>query len=772
MDSVGMMRPQSIRSRFVILKVSLGIAVAIVGALIIALPRVSLAEEGGSYFLPQAPNKPEHGLFLEVDSRSIAGSGYRPIDLKLSTANGKPSPADRRIKVEIEPRSYYFYRGNTIPSATETVLLEEGQRSSTSTLLVPQHFMWNTLSISVWEDGNELEEFRTQNLPYTYTQSQWTEALPATLVLHRNAPTQDDRDNWVGRQITQEKKGKEVDFPDYRVFLNEHGAPTSQDPLNFMLNSKFQALSILRYYSRSSILPLSELPENWLEISSVDLIILELHDLKQLAEQTPDKLTGLKNWINAGGNLLLWNCGDNSTDEVDALLHWTPFSSSQDWQSFTLAESLNMRGSRYSQSRTTVLGNQYNRGTYRPFVVQDGQLIPGEKVVTQEHKKLIRSTTLWERSHGFGHVVAIDKNPFPGDSDTWKGVLNAFPNNRLSWVNRQGMSRVRENSGFWYFLVPGVGTAPVTSFQVLITLFVIVIGPVNYLSLRAMGRLNLLIFTVPTGAIGITLFLMVYAILSDGVSTRTRIRSVTLLDQTGGQGATWSRQSYYAGLASTSGMTYPADTAVYEYEQYPMLEYGGQKKLEWTDEGQNLRGGYFRSRVTHQYLVVRPFETSLKLAVTETADGLKVENQLGTQLKYLIITDSNGTQFFGQDLGEGAAMQLQPATTDHLGLLRDVLANSAMELPEGFDQRTYNRRTSQNRQYSNYYYNTILEHSTISPTFGTSSMELSLFQARNNKFTLDGSKNYFAIVDHFSETPLGIEAEPGEKSLSVIQGSW
>ena len=42
----------------------------------------------------------------------------------------------------------------------------------------------------------------------------------------------------------------------------------------------------------------------------------------------------------------------------------------------------------------------------------------------------------------------------------------------------------RENNGYWNWMVRGVGAAPVGTFLLLITLFVVVIGPVNYLLLR------------------------------------------------------------------------------------------------------------------------------------------------------------------------------------------------------------------------------------------------------------------------------------------------
>jgi hypothetical protein len=119
------------------------------------------------------------------------------------------------------------------------------------------------------------------------------------------------------------------------------------------------------------------------------------------------------------------------------------------------------------------------------------------------------------------------------------------------------------NPDFANFLVPGVGLAPVTEFRVLITLFVLLIGPVNYWLLKRSGRLHLLVLTVPLAAVLMTSALFGYAILSDGFGTTVRAQSLTTLDQRTGEAACWSRLSYYSGLAPGDGLTMPSDVAVY-----------------------------------------------------------------------------------------------------------------------------------------------------------------------------------------------------------------
>ena len=113
------------------------------------------------------------------------------------------------------------------------------------------------------------------------------------------------------------------------------------------------------------------------------------------------------------------------------------------------------------------------------------------------------------------------------------------------WDSRHGLTPDSANVEFAKLLVPGVGLAPVTEFRVLITLFVLLIGPINYWLLKRAKRLHLMVLTVPAAALVTTLALFGYAILADGFDTRVRAQSFTTLDQRTGEAACWARLSYY-----------------------------------------------------------------------------------------------------------------------------------------------------------------------------------------------------------------------------------
>ena len=100
-----------------------------------------------------------------------------------------------------------------------------------------------------------------------------------------------------------------------------------------------------------------------------------------------------------------------------------------------------------------------------------------------------------------GCVAAIAAaKPFPGQDTDWILLFNSVPDNHWKWFRRTGFSLHRTNDDYWTFLIPGVGEAPVVSFLLLVSLFAIVIGPVNYVVLGRSRRLYLLLLTVPAGA--------------------------------------------------------------------------------------------------------------------------------------------------------------------------------------------------------------------------------------------------------------------------------
>ena len=84
-----------------------------------------------------------------------------------------------------------------------------------------------------------------------------------------------------------------------------------------------------------------------------------------------------------------------------------------------------------------------------------------------------------------GVIFAFADDPFPGDVNDWRWFLSSLEPSRHTWNRRQGMSPRVGTEDFFKFLNPGIHGVPTYAFLVMITVFSVVIGPVNYFYLHA-----------------------------------------------------------------------------------------------------------------------------------------------------------------------------------------------------------------------------------------------------------------------------------------------
>jgi hypothetical protein len=378
---------------------------------------------------------------------------------------------------------------------------------------------------------------------------------------------------------------------------------------------------------------------------------------------------------------------------------------------------------------------------------------------------------MWSRPLQLGRVVALEANEAL-DLPPLRRVralnlvadLNAGGGTgtpRWAWYLRTGMSMFRDSSDYHQYLIPGVGQPPLLAFLACITLFVVLIGPVNYIFLRRARRLYLLLVTVPAGAALVTAAMLLFVLLADGLGVRAMVRSYAELDQRSGQMACWARQTYYAGTTPSQGMTFSGDTAV-----LPIQDPGQDvrrdlndrpRELVWTDdERQNLRQNFLRARTPTQFVVIRSGATQAALQVTP-GPRPQVVNQLGAKIDYLLLADGSGTLFEEQSIDVGQTANLRSTTAvSAVGRLRSIAAERQVVAT----QRYYSRRYK--------WYNQQVDRGLPRPAFSTGLMEQAL-----SRFAAPPAPGTYIVV--LSEAPLselGIQCRLESGGLNVIKGIW
>ncbi|PHR98419.1 MAG: hypothetical protein COA78_26120 [Blastopirellula sp.] len=711
---------------------------------------------------PGAKKLPPSGLKLQVDTRWVDATGYRPVKITIETKNNKPTAGDRILYVQIQPEDW---SSNKI-TVGKYIELPQGSASVSSTLLIPQSNTWYSYEVTTYEDGREIKELSIPEFDIpSQIHNNWADTYPAILYLDSDLPSRDSRLVWANRvRKKMKEEGLESPLVDLRVLCTATNENDSNNVIELMRNSTnpIDLLDRTALLGHFDMLNPSDLPELWLALTSIDLIFISKSDLEKTSVEKKEVLF---KWLNAGGNLCVTEMGKSQGEYgklVELLnLNIKKSKSNAGWilprkyiepeeDSESDEENLNVFQEAYSEQG---YNGDYQKQTL--MIDDQGKVVINFNPKKPRNKKIASGDFDYQmRKCDFGLLVGFTGSPFPGELAQWDQLFRNIDSSRWQWSQRHGMAQDYRIDDFWHFMIPGIGMAPIRSFQIFITLFVILIGPVNYFFLKRVGRLNWLIVTVPAGAFIVTSLLMIYALFSDGFSTRTRERTLTLLDQQTGTSTTWSHQTHYAGLAPSSGFQFPADAAVYEFRTYHSLDRNSSKELEW-NEHQNRTKGFFQSRMTHQNLAIRPAMTDLHLKFTMNHDAaLSVENNLGCKVLLAVAYDHESNPFVIRDLEiDEKVRSLSLMKDEDKNELKQLFTESELALLEGVDADYFDQRRSRAIVYE-------------------SRLEVEMERVKSEFFKQKKPHTYLAIVESFPEAPHGVKTSTPEKSVQVIRGSW
>ena len=203
-------------------------------------------------------------------------------------------------------------------------------------------------------------------------------------------------------------------------------------------------------------------------------------------------------------------------------------------------------------------------------------------------------------------------------------------------------------------------------FLVLITVFTLVIGPLNFFILNRRKQLYLLLVTVPVLAALTSVSLFVYAMLSDGLNVKARLRSLTLLDQKNHEAVSVSRGGFYAGLAPTAGLKFSPETLVLPI--WPGVETPAPSDIDWSN-GQHFASSWLRSRTPTQFVFRSNRVERGRLEISTIpgrSEELQVANGFSWDIGEIVVCDQSKTLFFGQDLRAGSTTVLHAASAVEL----------------------------------------------------------------------------------------------------------
>ncbi|MBM7113462.1 hypothetical protein [Archangium primigenium] len=194
-------------------------------------------------------------------------------------------------------------------------------------------------------------------------------------------------------------------------------------------------------------------------------------------------------------------------------------------------------------------------------------------------------------------------------------------------------------------LLPGVH-APVGRFLLLITLFVLVVGPGGLMLARRKGPVAVLI-AVPGVSLLTCLAIVLWSLVVEGLSLSAARYSVTWLDRPRDRALTAGVGGYYANL-TPAPFSLPASSVLLTVDD------GSRTHLEsdWT-QGQRVLGGFLPARAYREWgeLGVRP--SRARLTFRSGPEGTRVLNALGAPIVAGYVRDGDVVWSL-PELAEGA----------------------------------------------------------------------------------------------------------------------
>lgn len=664
----------------------------------LVLPTVSLAGGGTSFQLPQGNKRIKHGIIATVNSRWVDGYGYRPVRVRLSV---RKTNRDRTIKVHLYPNSWS--NASTPQTITADIEIPQGEKEVTKTLYVPHASYWNWFRADFYEDGEKLKDLSMDN--GTNWSSRYYNAgeKPCVLIIDADAPGLDeDRDDAIKklRSKFRQLKKPSQDLPNIETisFLSISGMNVDAEKPDDEASDVYRdldSLAILQTATNMELLPPFDIPESSVGLGSIDLVVVSIEELRSLHESDKVRFKTIDDYVRNGGNLIIY--GEQGLQSIASEL----FSQVHEW--------------------TASDPSSYYRSANRLSFYQDFEGDGDDRSSLNRKLKaeLSNYPGFFVTKHGLGRIVVSDStDPFVLKSTYWRFMLQTIGSDRMSWIDRHGISLDSDNSDFWDFLIPGYGATPVVSFLSVISLFVICIGPVNFFLLKRAKRFYLLPFTVVLAAIATTSVMMIYAFLSDGVERRVRLRSFTVVEPTTDgrhMAATHCRHAYLAAVAPADGLVFPERTL-----GYPIDAQAGNKRrrqrMHPTKPLREFHYGYIGSRSTTQFLTTDVQTTDHTIAISSSDEKqIHAVNQLGVAIEHAWLIDADGSVWLANACQADEELKLSlTAPKDARKLFDKIVADHRPKPPEGLEKANSYGLGGMNSARKLAYMETALLHSEMS----------------------------------------------------------
>jgi hypothetical protein len=252
---------------------------------------------------------------------------------------------------------------------------------------------------------------------------------------------------------------------------------------------------------------------------------------------------------------------------------------------------------------------------------------------------------------------------------------NVYYRSGLFGGRRSGFRSDRELNiampGFQSRAIGTVGALVIVSF------FVVLVGPICYIYLRRKKRVRRMFIAVPFLSFCFCAVMIIYFIATAGASRKASAISCTLFDQTRNMGQSFFQTMLYSGLYPRGGFTVDNKTMA-----LPMA-YEDRPSWVVTDNSMTMAQGYFRPLVKYYESVIRPLETRERISIRREDDGeLYLYNGWDTSIKDGFLSIANHVFFNVPRVPAGGRIKLDAPVYYPKPAWNDAILATLNNLPD------------------------------------------------------------------------------------------
>ncbi len=444
----------------------------------------------------------------------------------------------------------------------------------------------------------------------------------------------------------------------------------------------------------------SELPDDWRAYQLYGSVAMEVSTYETLRANRSFQFSALRRWVLLGGTLVILGVEPNV--QLSTLLGNVLSDDDQDTAANLIADRSVSEG-----ERPRVMEPFANE-----FELGDKQDSASELASVSG---MLMDIGIQRQVLGGGEVISLARD-FPYQQRHWV-VAKDLLTKSTSPALRRGVDPLFGDSRFRRWLIPGVAQPPVYTFMGLLTMFVILVGPVAYRFTTRRGRGYLMFAIAPVLAVFTTLSMFAYGIVADGFGTVARMRQITWVDGVTGDAVTRNRGTYFAGIRPAEGLRFDAEAEVMWYPdplEMPVSEVIqmespalGTVTIDAAD--QRFSPSFLPSRQQRQFIVHQAISnvgalTAKRIETVASGENavprvsLEVNNGLAMELNQVVICDSKGDFWSVDSIGAGSVVMVesQVISKDRSKLLGDLYnvqrmmeensgASRSRQRPEAFD---------------------------------------------------------------------------------------